>query len=143
MKALQAIFTYALIITFTSISFAQDGKVYVEISGIDEIEGDLSIGLFNDAELFPQNGKAFQGSRVKVETSKISYTFENIPAGDYALAIYHDENSDGELGKNFLGMPSEDYVFSNYATGTMGPPSFEDAMFTHKDSTTIKLNLNE
>ena len=73
----------------------------------------------------------------------MSYTFSNLTTGEYALAIYHDENSNGKLDSNFLGMPTEDYVFSNYATGNFGPPSFEDAKFTLTDTLDIKLELNK
>ena len=51
----------------------------------------------------------------------------DLPAGDYAFAVFHDANSNGKLDKNMLGMPTEDYAFSNNALGKMGPPSFEQA----------------
>ncbi len=31
------------------------------------------------------------------------------------------------MDKNLLGIPTEDYAFSNNALGKMGPPSFESA----------------
>ena len=40
------------------------------------------------------------------------HRFEGLPAGDYALQVIHDENDNGDLDKNLLGIPSEDYGFS-------------------------------
>ncbi|MEE9431947.1 MAG: DUF2141 domain-containing protein [Melioribacteraceae bacterium] len=135
------VFTISLL--FTSATVAQNGNVYLEVSGIDEIEGELSIGLFKNQETFLKKGEGVEGVYLKIEDSIVSYIFKNIPSGNYAIAIYHDENSNKELDRNFLGMPSEDYVFSNYASGSFSPPSFEDAMFTLTDSIKIELNINE
>ncbi len=41
----------------------------------------------------------------------------------------HDENGNGKLDKNFIGMPTEGYGASRAARGTMGPPKWEDAVF--------------
>jgi uncharacterized protein (DUF2141 family) len=38
-----------------------------------------------------------------------------LPAGDYAFAVYHDANGNGKLDRNGVGMPTEDYAFSNNA----------------------------
>ena len=43
--------------------------------------------------------------------------------------MYHDENGNGEFDQGFLGIPLEDYGFSNGASGFLGPPSFSDAAF--------------
>ncbi len=49
--------------------------------------------------------------------------------GTYALACFHDENGNGKLDTNWLGIPNEGMVASNHAKGRMGPPKFEDAKF--------------
>jgi uncharacterized protein (DUF2141 family) len=45
------------------------------------------------------------------------------------VSAFHDRNNNGELDKDWLGVPVEDYGASNDARGTFGPPSFEDAKF--------------
>jgi uncharacterized protein (DUF2141 family) len=145
-KKMKTLFAISIILSAV-FSFAQEkptlNHIYIEISGISEIKGDISIGLFNSAETFPKNGKAFKGQKIKVESSKVSGVFEDVPAGKYALAIYHDENANGKLDRNFLGIPKEDYVFSNNASGALGPPSFEDAMFKVQDSVHLKLKFKD
>lgn len=61
--------------------------------------------------------------------------FTGIPEGVYGLSAFHDENENGKLDTNFLGMPVEDYCASRNARGTFGPPSFEDARFSYKGGT--------
>jgi uncharacterized protein (DUF2141 family) len=53
--------------------------------------------------------------------------FNNLEAGRYAIILFHDENGNGRLDKNFWGVPTEPYGFSNDAGGFLGPPKFDDA----------------
>ena len=122
---------------------AQDCIIKVRVSGYNEIVGKLSIGLFNDSENFPRKNENNMGVQIEIADTVIEYTFVGLKSGEYALAVYHDENSNGKLDTNFLGIPSEDFVFSNYASGTFGPPSFEDAKFFLMDSVKISLDLNK
>lgn len=53
--------------------------------------------------------------------------------GTYAIAIYHDLNSNLQLDKNFLGIPSEPIGISNNPRFTLGPPKFKDSAFEVTD----------
>lgn len=52
--------------------------------------------------------------------------FEELAAGSYAVLVFHDENGNGELDGNFLGIPREPLGFSNRYWGK-GAPVFADA----------------
>lgn len=52
--------------------------------------------------------------------------FEGLAAGSYAVLVFHDENGNGELDGNFLGIPREPLGFSNRYWGK-GAPVFADA----------------
>jgi uncharacterized protein (DUF2141 family) len=54
-------------------------------------------------------------------------TIEGVPPGTWAVLAYQDENANGELDRNLIGIPSENYGFSRDARGRFGPPSFDDA----------------
>lgn len=131
------------IIFLSTAAFAQEGKIKLKITGMEEVIGHISIGLFNSPEHFPKKSEGSLGAHIEVKDSMVEYVFTNLEPGDYAIAIYHDENSNGELDRNWIGFPNEDYVFSNYATGSFGPPSFEDAKFSLIDSLTLSLQLNK
>lgn len=62
-------------------------------------------------------------------SASFRYTFENLPYGNYAIAIYHDRNADQRLNRGLFGMPEEGYGFSNDAPANFGPADFEDAVF--------------
>jgi uncharacterized protein (DUF2141 family) len=53
--------------------------------------------------------------------------FNDLPPGEYAAAVFHDENSSGAFDTNFLGLPEEGYGFSNGTRAGFGPPSFDEA----------------
>lgn len=55
--------------------------------------------------------------------------FDDAPYGEYAIALFHDEDNDGKLAYGALGIPKEGYGFSNDARGRFGPPSFDKARF--------------
>lgn len=56
-------------------------------------------------------------------------TFRDVEPGQYAASAYHDENNNGELDRNFIGIPSEAFAFSQGAKAGLGPPSFTEADF--------------
>ncbi len=68
---------------------------------------------------------------IKIRDTQARCNFLDVPPGTYALAVIHDENMDGKLGTNFLGVPTEGYGFSSGATASMSAPSFEAASFLY------------
>ena len=59
----------------------------------------------------------------------VTIVVRGLAAGTYAVAVYHDENGNGAFDQGFLGIPLEDYGFSNDAGAFFGPPSFAEAAF--------------
>lgn len=55
--------------------------------------------------------------------------FSGIAPATYAISVFHDENSDGKLATNFIGIPREGVGASNNAKGRFGPPKFDAAAF--------------
>jgi uncharacterized protein (DUF2141 family) len=112
---------------------AQNVKLTVSVSGLKNNTGAVKVGLYNSEGTFLKTAYKSLSSEIKNNESVV--TFENLPAGEYAISTYHDENNNGKLDKNMMGIPSEDYAASNNAKGFMGPPSYKDAKFTvSKDS---------
>jgi uncharacterized protein (DUF2141 family) len=115
-----------LALCFTNL-FGQH-SLQVTVRNIKESKGTIRVGLFNNADDFLK--KAAYGKIVKAVGTEITVVFENLSAGDYAVSVIHDENENGELDKNFMGIPREGFAFGNNAMGTFGPPSFEKAKIT-------------
>lgn len=113
----------------------------VTIDHIKNIEGTLEIGLFDNGERFLEEGQAYKSISVKVESSSETVVIENLPAGTYAISLYHDKNSDGKCNRNFFGIPTEPYAFSNNFRPKFSAPSFEDCEFTLNSNHSIKIEL--
>ncbi|MEZ4485217.1 MAG: DUF2141 domain-containing protein [Syntrophotaleaceae bacterium] len=120
---------------------AQAGELVDKVCAIEKTEGRLAIGLFSQAKGFPETNQAHKGVYLPVTAREVAHVFSDIPAGEYAVAIFHDSNSNNQLDKNFVGMPKEGYGFSNNASGFFGPPSFADASFHLNGNATVKVDL--
>jgi len=109
---------------------------------ISNIEKQLVIGLYDKAEVFPTVSKALRKQTIEVKGTTLVATFDNIADGMYALAIYHDENSNQVLDKNFFGIPREGYAFSNNFKPMFSKPKFIDAQFELKKHMTLRIKMN-
>ncbi|MEJ2205831.1 MAG: DUF2141 domain-containing protein [Gemmatimonadota bacterium] len=98
----------------------------VTIRGAEMGEGLMRIAIFDDPDRFTETPSA--SGVVPVNGGEVIWQVEVLP-GRYAIAVIHDRDRNGELNRNFIGMPREPYGFSNDARGRTGPPSFEDASF--------------
>ena len=99
----------------------------------------MMVALYNTAEAW-NGGPPVASTKDSVTGETVRVIFANLEAGDYAVMLFHDANSNGELDSNMLGIPSEGYGFSNNV-GRFGKPDFEEAMFTVTGETAIEINL--
>ena len=102
----------------------------IEITNLESDDGWLVIALLDSAAQFDDGDQSFRSAKeVPIREGKARIAFEGIPYGSYAVRVFHDENSNGDLDTNFVGFPKEGFGFSNDAMGSFGPPSFEQAAF--------------
>lgn len=97
--------------------------------------GRLRLTGANDASVFRRsvNGAENQSSGlVRPVGTKVTCAFSNGEAGRYAVAVWHDPDSDGKLDTNFLGIPSDAVGSSNNAKGGLGPRKFKDAAVNYR-----------
>jgi uncharacterized protein (DUF2141 family) len=64
-----------------------------------------------------------------------------VPKGTWAVLVYQDENGNGELDRNLIGIPKENYGFSRDAAGKFGPPGFDEAAIQVGDEATVVANV--
>jgi uncharacterized protein (DUF2141 family) len=101
----------------------------VEITGLRNTNGQIKVGVYTKDTTFPKTGFELQGINIFPVKKGANVAIFELPEGTYAVAIIHDENKNGKLDKNFLGIPKEGYGFSNDAKATFGSPSFKEASF--------------
>lgn len=102
-------------------------NIQVTITDIKSDEGMLYIGLYNSEATFLD--KRYKSARSTIENGKVIITFADIPAGTYAVSVFHDENGNQKMDTNFMGIPKEDIGCSNNAKGFMSAPKWEKAKF--------------
>ena len=91
-------------------------------------EGSVLVGVYGTKHRFPKPGEHLVASRAVLANGGATMRFDDVPAGRYALAAGIDENNNGKIDVNFLGIPSEPVAFSTGAEASMfGPPAFDDA----------------
>ncbi len=78
---------------------------------------------------------------VDVSGQSAIVTFKDLPAGEYAISLFHDVDADGELDSGFMGIPKEPYGFSNNAPVRFGPAKWDAAKFTVNGQTAQAITL--
>ncbi|BEP67346.1 MULTISPECIES: DUF2141 domain-containing protein [Variovorax] len=86
----------------------------------------LYVALYNDAASYAES-KALASQTAPLREGKARFVFTDLAPGRYALRVFADENGNGKLDTNLVGMPIERYGFSNDAKGNRGAPDFEAA----------------
>jgi uncharacterized protein (DUF2141 family) len=115
--------------------------ITLSVEGLRNSRGTLAIALHNEASAFP-DGDSYISKEISLNSSgSIEVVFENVPVGNYAIAIMHDENNNSDLDFNEYGMPLEGYGFSNEAIGEMGPPDYDQASFSADNDTNLSVTL--
>lgn len=116
---------------FILLSGRSFSQLNLTVEGIKKDNGTILVAIYNSKTTFNNIREVFREGRIKVEGNKAGYCFKDLPAGDYAISIFHDVNDNQALDKNNLGIPIEPYGFSNNAEATFGPPSFKKAEFRY------------
>ena len=108
-------------------------SIKVVVEGFHSNSGEADCVLFGSPEGFPSDSRiAMKRTKSKIENKQAVCTFDGVAAGDYAVSVFHDENANGKLDRNFIGIPKEGVGASNDATGKVGPPKFNEARFAYK-----------
>ena len=122
--------TFCLVIKINNGALASEFVVQIEITDIKNTNGDLSCSLFSSKEGYPEDhSKAYQNIHVKIDSNQAICEFKNIAPGTYAAIILHDENKNGKIDKNFVGIPQEGYASSNNERPRFSAPRFKEASF--------------
>lgn len=117
--------------------------IHMKVLNIRNSTGTIACALFESPAGFPTEflRSATNVMVIKIRNTQARCDFEDIPPGTYAIAVVHDENMNGKLETNWLGIPKEGYGFSNDAKALLGTPSFSAASFPY-DGQNLELTLS-
>lgn len=137
------IFFTSFVFLIANIGMASAATLNVEIIGVASDSGEVHVALYDNPAGFPKSKGMLVETEVLIKNGVALATFENLTAGRFAIAIYHDENSNNKFDQGLFGIPLEDFGFSNDASVFLSPPDFEDAAFDVPESgTTILIHMN-
>ncbi|MBN8615305.1 MAG: DUF2141 domain-containing protein [Deltaproteobacteria bacterium] len=107
-----------------------DGEIVVSVSELRNASGVVRIALYaREGEWLSRETVSDCVAQVHGEHARCSLGVH--APGTYAIAVLHDEDADGDMDRDFIGLPQEGYGFSSGARPGFGPPSFGDASFEH------------
>jgi len=118
------------------------GRVTIEIDGFRSDAGRAYVALHASPAGFPgADGSAARTADTPIAGGRATVALDGIAPGTYAVAVVHDENANGKLDTNVLGIPTEGVGASNGAQGRFSAARFDDAKFTVSADTTIAIAI--
>jgi len=116
--------------------------IKVEVSGFRNDNGKLGCSLFRGPEGFPRDGsKVFRHMWAPIKNGRGECFFRGVPAGDYGVTVFHDENGNGKFDMNWMGMPLEGYGFSNNIKPRFKAPDFDECTFNYDGAGTKEVPI--
>ncbi|MCZ2276320.1 MAG: DUF2141 domain-containing protein [Bacteroidia bacterium] len=133
----------ALLLSSFKANFNEQNSLTVKVENLRNSKGTVQIALYNKDDSIPdeQYKNYFKMEKVTITNGTAQYTFPNLPKGNYAVNILHDENSNGKIDKGLI-LPKEGIGFSNYSSiGLTNRPNFKKASFELNQNKTIKVKV--
>ena len=126
------VFSFVLLFILSASCYAQADLKLEMILNKPDAGGKLRLALCPSAEAYKTEKGCLMKS-VDADANTVSCDFQEISPGTYAVKVFHDVNSNGELDKSWIGWPQEPYGFSNDAPVNTGPPPFKLAAIHVKE----------
>lgn len=136
---MKIIFSFFLLIF--AIAVKAQGTITVKVSNLKSNNGVARICLFDNAAAFNGEGKPVQCVAAAITNKIASAVFQNMPAGTYAVSVFHDVNSNNKLDVNFLGIPKEGYGASKNKLPFASAPVFAENQFTLQSGAHVQLPI--
>jgi len=127
-----------VLLLFTSVLFAQEHTLTINVRGASSDEGKLLYSIFSNEDGFPKDvEKAIDKGFISLVKGEALLSLE-LPSGTYAIMVFHDEDDNNEMKTNWLGMPKEGVGNSNNHKGF---PSYKKSVFKLSEDKTVIINL--
>lgn len=125
-------FCRTALLVFTSgvaLASAETANVKLTVSNIHSQVGKLYISVYDSKDTFLGDSK-FYAEEVSLENLKDGKLEVglSLPYGQYAISVHHDNNANGKMDRNFVGIPKEPVGLSNGHVPRFGPPKFSKAV---------------
>tara|TARA_Y100000389_G_scaffold136892_1_gene134461 strand:+ start:309 stop:749 length:441 start_codon:yes stop_codon:yes gene_type:complete len=137
----------SLVLLVVTNTISQTFKLKIEIENIEQ-KGTIYLAIYDNSTSFDQDNQNKNINKNRWVKSIVEVVNKNnftknveLKKGVYAISLFVDSNDNKIIDKNLLGIPTEQYGFSNNASGFLGSPSYKDASFNLVDDLNIKISL--
>jgi len=120
---MRAVLTFLLTLFAPAVNASE---LRITVEGIRSPQGTILLGLYDSFESFTRaielsdkdgflnDPSRFAAVALRANAAmKSAVVLTNLDPGQYTIILFHDENGNGKLDKNALGVPTEPYGFSN------------------------------
>jgi uncharacterized protein (DUF2141 family) len=122
-------------------AFTHAAELTVTVTDIRVATGTIRIGVVDSEAAWNNEAQPVAAQTAAANGSELTFRFAALPPGTYAVQVLHDENDNGELDENFMGIPTEGYGFSNNSQ-VKRRVRFDEAQFAvADDDTTVTVRL--
>lgn len=123
---------------------APQHQINIQIDNMRNTKGNFQLTVFLDQASFaseqPSVVKVF--SKEDAVSDGVFTCSIQLPAGEYGISILDDEDGDGRMKYNMIGMPKEGYGFSNFIHTGFSRPTFSDFKFSlNEDVEDMKIRM--
>jgi uncharacterized protein (DUF2141 family) len=128
-------FVTTLVISMAVVIMSQPAQALtsnltVMVEGLKSKQGQVCARVFAQSDGFPnRQDRAIASQCISVNKISSGFKFANLAPGSYAVALFHDANSDGKINTGLFGIPTEGMGCSRNPRGLTGAPRFQDAVF--------------
>lgn len=137
-----SIISVAVALSGKTVAMEPTAKLTVVVDRLSSQQGEVCMRIYAAEQGFPQStAGVVQSGCTKIAGRSATKEFYGLKYGTYAVALFHDEDGNGKLNTNFLGIPREGFGISNNPTLKLSAPKFKNASFALKGDVTIKIGM--
>ncbi|PWL39634.1 hypothetical protein DKG77_02035 [Flagellimonas aquimarina] len=108
--------------------FSQN-TISVHVHNVPSTEGKVNVAVYDSGDTFLTFEGVVKTGTAPAQEGVVMLNIENLPPGEYAVAVFHDQNGNDILDTNWLGIPKEKVAFSKAKMKTFGPPKYKECCF--------------
>jgi uncharacterized protein (DUF2141 family) len=129
------------LMVFLPVLLLSQYRLEVEAVGVASSEGSIEVAIYREEAGFLKTEYVYRNAGAQATEGMTRVVFESLPEGQYALAVFHDENGNDELDTNWIGIPKEPFGFSRARMKTFGPPKFHECVITLNEDLVVQVPL--
>lgn len=133
-------YLFFIVLFFPFIAFSQN-EIAVDVHGVPESKGKISVAVYNTEDGFLKFDKVFKCDSIAAQKGVTHLAIKDLPEGEYALAVFYDENGNDKLDTNWLGIPKEKVGFSIGKMKPFGPPKYRECSFKVNQNVSMHIYL--